>query len=277
MACAPLVFARPRELQRGICRHGGDERHYEKNGIAVCRMHAADSGQQLDHSVGAHMASRLQYCAGACVGDRRPVLTRRLNDFQWVEILNAIVFAQVTNLTLASHREAAWRRLAGLRSSEERLRAEVAHRRRTADKLAESEAMLRTIFDATIDLVTIVRFSDGRLIDVNAPIEHYGLSREKALGSTTLSIGLWPEAERRPEFQRQINRDGIVRNFQFEMIHPNGTPITILMSSAVAQIKGEKCIVSIARDISRLKANERDVARNTHPAERESGHGGTFG
>ena len=42
--------------------------------------------------------------------------------------------------------------------------------------------MLRTIFDATIYLVTIVRFSDGRLIDVNAAIEHHGLSREKAVG-----------------------------------------------------------------------------------------------
>ena len=50
-----------------------------------------------------------------------------------------------------------------------------------------------------------------------------------------------------------------MRNFQFEMIHLNGTPITILMSSAVAQINGEKCIVSIARDISRLKANEHDL------------------
>jgi two-component system, sensor histidine kinase and response regulator len=181
------------------------------------------------------------------------------NNFQWVEILTAIVFAQVTNLTLTSHREALRRRLAGLRSSEERLRAEVAHRRRTADKLAESEAMLRTIFDATVDLVTIVKFSDGKLIDVNAAIEHYGLTREMALGSTTLSMGLWPEAERRAEFQRQINRDGIVRNFQFDMIHPNGTPITILMSSAVAQINGEKCIVSIARDISKIKANEREL------------------
>jgi two-component system sensor histidine kinase/response regulator len=181
------------------------------------------------------------------------------NNFQWVEILTAIVFAQVTNLTLTSHREALRRRLAGLRSSEEQLRAEVAHRRRTADKLAESEAMLRTIFDATVDLVTIVKFSDGKLIDVNAAIEHYGLTREMALGATTLSMGLWPEAERRAEFQRQINRDGIVRNFQFDMIHPNGTPITILMSSAVAQINGEKCIVSIARDISKIKANEREL------------------
>jgi hypothetical protein len=107
-----------------------------------------------------------------------------------------------------------------------------------------------------------------------------------------------PEAERRAEFQRQINRDGIVRNFQFEMIHPNGTPITILMSFAVAQINGEKCIVSIARDISRLKANERDLIaareaaslrlrrnRNSYrgcrakyaPAERDPGHGGTPG
>ena len=70
--------------------------------------------------------------------------------FQWVEIFCAIVFAQVTNLTLAGYREASLGRLLGLRATEERLRAEIVHRQHTADMLAESEAMLRTIFDATV-------------------------------------------------------------------------------------------------------------------------------
>jgi hypothetical protein len=105
--------------------------------------------------------------------------------FQWVEIICAIVFAQVTNLTLAGYREASSGRLLGLRATEERLRAEIVHRQHTAEMLAESEAMLRTIFDATVDLVTIVRFSDAELIDVNAAIEHYGFTRAMVLGTTT--------------------------------------------------------------------------------------------
>ncbi len=188
-----------------------------------------------------------------------PYANDHFSGFEWVEILTAIVFAQITNLTLTGSREASWHRLLGLRSSQERLRAEVAHGQRTADQLAESEAMLRTIFDATVDLITIARFSDARLINVNAAIEHYGITRELALGSTTLSLGLWPEPNRRAEFLRQINRDGVVRNFQFDMLHRNGAPITILMSSAIAQINGEKCIVSIARDVSKLKANELEL------------------
>ena len=186
--------------------------------------------------------------------------------FQWVEIICAIVFAQVTNLTLAGYREASSGRLLGLRATEERLRAEIVHRQHTAEMLAESEAMLRTIFDATVDLVTIVRFSDAELIDVNAAIEHYGFTRAMVLGTTTFGLDLLPDPERRAEFLLQLNRDGIVRNLQFDLAHPNnGTLISILMSSAIAQINGEKCVVSIVRDISQLKAFERELiaARET--------------
>jgi PAS domain S-box-containing protein len=180
--------------------------------------------------------------------------------FQWVEVFCAIVFAQVTNLTLAGYREASLGRLLGLRATEERLRAEIIHRQYTADMLAESEAMLRTIFDATVDLITIVRFSDAELIDVNAAIEHYGFTRAMVLGTTTFGLDLLPDPERRAEFLVQLNRDGIVRNLQFDLAHPhNGTLVSILMSSAIAQINGEKCVVSIVRDISQLKAYEREL------------------
>ena len=180
--------------------------------------------------------------------------------FQWVEIFCAVVYAQVTNLTLAGYREASLGRLLGLRATEERLRAEIVNRQHTADMLAESEAMLRTIFDATVDLITIVRFSDAELIDVNAAIEHYGFTRAMVLGTTTFGLDLLPDPDRRAEFLVRLNRDGIVRNLQFNLAHPHsGVPISILMSSAVAQINGEKCVVSVVRDISQLKANEREL------------------
>ena len=80
------------------------------------------------------------------------------------------------------------------------------------------------------------------------------------LGTTTFGLDLLPDPERRAEFLVRLNRDGVVRNLQFDLAHPNsGVPISILMSSAVAQINGEKCVVSVVRDISQLKANEREL------------------
>ena len=178
---------------------------------------------------------------------------------QWIELLTAIGFAQGTNLTFTRSREELSRRLIRLRESEERLRAEMAQRERTSHKLAESEAMLRTIFDATVDLVTITRFSDGTLIDVNPAIEQYGLTRAMVLGSTTLSFGVWPNPERRNEFLRMLDRDGIVRNLELERPRPDGGLTTILMSAALAEIGGEKCAVAISRDITKLKENEREL------------------
>ncbi len=49
-------------------------------------------------------------------------------------------------------------------------------------RLAGSQAMLRTLFDAVPDIVTLTRFSDGKLIDTNEELlRRNGLSREKTL------------------------------------------------------------------------------------------------
>ena len=188
-----------------------------------------------------------------------------LNAYGMVGMLSAAGLGQLATMIGRDFRRALSTRMVKLRESEERLRAEIEERECTARKLAESEAMLRTIFDATVDLVMITRFSDGTLIDVNQAIEQYGLNRDTVLGSTVFGLGFWPDRERRAEFLRRLDREGIVRNFEQEMRRPGGTPATLLLSAALAQIGGEKCIVAISRDISRLKENERELiaARET--------------
>ncbi len=183
----------------------------------------------------------------------------RFSSFRWVAIAAALVFSQITNLTFTRFREDLRRYLAQLRASDERLRAEITQRERTARDLAESEAMLRTIFDATVDLITIVRLSDGILLDVNQAVEHYGLTRALVVGSTTPELGLWPDPAGYTEFLEQLERAGVVRNRELEMRRPNGALATMLVSAALAEIGGEKCVVAIWRDIGGLKENEREL------------------
>jgi two-component system, sensor histidine kinase and response regulator len=182
-----------------------------------------------------------------------------VSDLRWVEIGAALVFSQITNLTFTRFRADLLSHLAKLRVSEERLRAESTQRERTARDLAESEAMLRTIFDATVDLVTIVRFSDGKLLDVNQAVEHYGVTRAMVLGSTTHALGIWTDPHGRAEFLDQIKREGVVRNRELEMRRPDGALATMLVSAALAEIGGEKCVVAIWRDIGEIKENQREL------------------
>ncbi len=182
-----------------------------------------------------------------------------ISGFSWVAIAAAMVFSQIINLTFTRFRAALRRHLAELRASDERLRTEIARREGIARDLAESEAMLRTIFDSTVDLITIVRFSDGALIDVNQAVEQFGVTRAMVVGSTTIELGLWPDLAKRGEFLEQLQRDGVVRNRELTMRRPDGALATMLVSAAVAVIGGQQCVVAIWRDIGTLKANEREL------------------
>jgi two-component system sensor histidine kinase/response regulator len=179
--------------------------------------------------------------------------------FRWVAIACALLLSQITNLTFTRFRGALTRYLAEVRAGDARRRTEIRQRVRTARDLAESAAMLRTIFDATVDLITIVRFSDGRLIDVNQAVENYGVTRAMVVGSTTTELGLWPDPAKRVEFLEQLKREGVVRNRELEMRRPAGTLAPMLVSAALAEIGGEKCVVAIWRDIGRLKENELEL------------------
>jgi len=179
--------------------------------------------------------------------------------FRWVAIACALLFSQTTNFAFTRFRAALTRYLAELRAGDERLRTEIRQRVCIACDLAESEGMLRTIFDATVDLISIVRLSDGRLIDVNQAIENYGVTRAMVVGSATFALSLWPDPAKRVEFLEQLKREGVVRNRELEMRRPDGTLATMLVSAALAEISGEKCVVAIWRDIGTLKENEREL------------------
>ena len=59
-------------------------------------------------------------------------------------------------------------------------------------RLAKNEAMLRTLFDAVPDIVTLTRFSDGKLFEVNEEfLKRTGLGREAALATSVVQLGAW--------------------------------------------------------------------------------------
>jgi len=68
-----------------------------------------------------------------------------------------------------------------LTSTQMRLRAEIAERE-IAERLAtEREATLRKIFQASPDVITVRRLSDGRYLDINREFSFTGYSREEIL------------------------------------------------------------------------------------------------
>src|ERR1700752_1704997 len=105
-------------------------------------------------------------------------------------MLSSVYLAQFTTMLGRRLRRELNAQVAQLRASEVRLQAEAAERERTAHKLAESEATLRRIFDATPDAIMIARHSDSAYFEVNQAAAEFGYSRAELLSSNAISLGM---------------------------------------------------------------------------------------
>ncbi len=125
------------------------------------------------------------------------------------------------------------------------------------ERLAKNEAMLRTLFDAVPDIVTLTRFSDGKLFEVNEEfLKRTGLGREAALATSVVQLGAWVDPEKRAKYIQQLMNEGRVRNLEADF-RLGGVVAPYLMSAVVVEIDGEVHALNVARDATSIKENER--------------------
>lgn len=136
---------------------------------------------------------------------------------------------------------------------------DVSERAEFERKSIQNAQALRAIIDASLDVISINRLSDGSYIDNSASFSATGFERGEAVGRSSGAIGLWARREQLREFSRRLRERGQVRNMEVDFRLKDGTVVPNLISATVAEINGEKCIVSFARDISRIKKTENEL------------------
>ena len=165
-----------------------------------------------------------------------------------------------TERELRAAREALAVELRELEVSQSELRREITDRELAQHRLQESEQTLRRIFEASLDSITIKRLSDGRYLEVNnAFFDVTGYSREEALGKTADDLDLWVDRAHEAAVFERIRAERVIRNVETDFRVRGGRIVSALVSSAVVDLGGEPCVVSIARDISELKQTEREL------------------
>jgi two-component system, sensor histidine kinase and response regulator len=127
---------------------------------------------------------------------------------------------------------------------------------RSRELLGRSEGMMRQLFDAVPDLVTVTRLTDGKFIEVNAEfLKRTGLSREKMLTTSTLEIGQWARPQERDLFVQKLRADGRVRELEVDFLF-RGVAVPFLASSVVIDLDGEPCALGVAHDITRVREGQ---------------------
>jgi len=122
-------------------------------------------------------------------------------------------------------------------------------------KLQSSEAMLREIFDSSVDNITLTDMSDGIIIDVNNEmVRSLGLAKTEMVGKRFDQVKVWESTERLNLFTETLLKQREVRNFETTFRTSSGSTFPALISAVVLELGGRKCALSIARDITDLGA-----------------------
>jgi PAS domain S-box-containing protein len=123
--------------------------------------------------------------------------------------------------------------------------------------LRESEERFRGVFDRSPIVMGLLAMPESRIVELNAAgLAAFGVSREDAVGRTTLELGWWIEAAQRERFLNQLGTAGSVSGFEAEMRRANGETFTALLSGTLISIAGQSYSVSSLQDISARKQSE---------------------
>jgi PAS domain S-box-containing protein len=136
---------------------------------------------------------------------------------------------------------------------------DITDRKQTEQELRESEDRFSRAFMAGPNNITITRLEDGKMIEVN---EHFlldtGFSKDEVIGRTTPELNIWADKRDRDRFVDIIKRDGQVNDLEVYFRSKDNTVSPYLLSSRSIDLRGEKCIISITRNISELKQAEQE-------------------
>jgi len=123
-----------------------------------------------------------------------------------------------------------------------------------------SEERYRTVFQNSIDSITISRVDNQQYVDVNqAFLDATGFMRDEVIGRTSLDIHLWSDHRDLEEVTEILAGTSECRNVEFKFRKKNGEPIWGLMTASIIQIDGVDCMLTITRDVSNAKAAEDQI------------------
>jgi PAS domain S-box-containing protein len=143
---------------------------------------------------------------------------------------------------------------------------DITARKQAEEALRQSNEKFAKTFRTSPDSITITRLSDGTYLEVNQSFtDTTGFTSEEVIGRSSLpgGVALWPSREDRDRMVSGLTSRGEVIGMEAQLRMKNGTIRTALLSARILEINNEKCILTIARDITERKRMEEIIHRTT--------------
>jgi PAS domain S-box-containing protein len=163
-----------------------------------------------------------------------------------VVLAGTILFVRVSNPLIA--------RLEHARE----LERETKERKRAEETLRESEERFRTLVEQAGDAFFLIDLDTGRFVDANRHAsEELKYSREEILALSVPDIG---PPEQSAKFKESIEGLEVGATTTIEAIHKrrDGTTFPVEIRSSVIEVRGEKRVLALARNITARRRLEQD-------------------
>ena len=130
--------------------------------------------------------------------------------------------------------------------------------RQAYDALRTSEEKYAKTFSMNPAAIVLTRVKDGVFLEVNETWERmFGYQRHEVLGKSSLDFSIWPVAQDREEYIRQLQEHGgSLHDWEQTMVRRSGESFFALLSAEILSVEGEEAVLSILLDITERKQAE---------------------
>ena len=140
---------------------------------------------------------------------------------------------------------------------------------RSAFESREANEHFELIFDTGPDSVLITRLCDGLIAEINdAFVKQTGFSSDDVIGTTTVASKIWKNPADRQIVASHLREHGCFENLEFDYLRKDGSLLSGMTSAQVFDLHGEPHFISVTRDITERKENERKLLEAKSAAEK---------
>ena len=131
------------------------------------------------------------------------------------------------------------------------LGALMAERRRREEALRRSEERFAVAFRASPDALTIIRQSDGQIVDVNERwVSMFSCPRTAAIGRTLKQLDLFRHAADGERFSAHLAAQGQLKEVELQLRTRHSAPRSALVTAQSVTMADENCFLIVIRDVT---------------------------
>ena len=139
---------------------------------------------------------------------------------------------------------------------------DITERKKTEEKIKESELIFSTLFYKSPVMKAIVEVSTGKYVEVNnAFVDFFGYTKDEILGKTSLEINM-PYTPGEPEkMLNNIRKTGFVRDMEIQLNSRDGKARWVSTNVDTVNLDGKDCFLSAGIDITARKLAEEKLLK----------------